>query len=127
MPPAYRCPSAPANSSFTSFAVITGSGTLFEGDHPTPMDDIPDGLSNTLLVVEAAGSNILWMEPRDLAFDRMTLVINAPGGHDISSLHGGAIVAYADGSARPVSDATAPKFLRSLITRNGGDGITVEY
>ncbi|HEV3006332.1 MAG TPA: hypothetical protein VGX78_17815 [Pirellulales bacterium] len=111
---------AALDSPITSYAVITGAGTMFEGDQPTSVRDVPDGFSNTLLVVEAAQSNIHWMEPRDLDFERMTLVVNASGGQDIASRHEGiATGAWVDGSWYQLNETTPAKLLRALITRNG--------
>jgi prepilin-type processing-associated H-X9-DG protein len=129
MPPMYRCPSnVPTAATNTDYAVIYGNGALFDINQPCPLASVRDGLSNTLMVVEASASNIHWMEPRDLDFSKMQCVINGPGGNEISSHHpGGAIVGFADGSARTISSSVSPAVLRALITRNGGEPMQTGY
>jgi len=104
MPRVYRCPSDTTGSPYqTSYAVIVGpkaqpgrSTTLFAGDQPAKYLDATDGLSNTLMVVEAAGAGIHWMEPRDLELEDMDFKINTGSGRGIQSNHdSGAQVAFA--------------------------------
>jgi hypothetical protein len=51
----------------TRYQVFVGPGTAFEGNRLT-WDDFPDGLANTLLVVEA-GEPVPWSKPADLVYD----------------------------------------------------------
>jgi len=126
MPIIYACPSdaTEPGSTTTAYAVINGPDAIFDGDKPCPFSAIRDGLSNTLLVVEASGAKIHWMEPRDLDFSKMQFVINGPGGNEIASHHPSTTnVAFADGSARALALGLPPTFLRGMITRNGGEPI----
>ncbi|HVC94394.1 MAG TPA: DUF1559 domain-containing protein [Pirellulales bacterium] len=124
MPDVFRCPSDPAGpgSTTTDYAVVNGAGALFDGDKPCPLGAIRDGMSNTLLVVEASGAGIHWMEPRDLDFAQMQCVIDGPGGIEIAGHHpGGAVVGFADGSARSLQSSVPPTVVRGLITRAGDE------
>jgi prepilin-type processing-associated H-X9-DG protein len=130
MPSVYACPSnaAAPGSTTTDYAVVEGPGSIFDGDKPCHLGTVRDGLSNTLLVVEASGANIPWMEPRDLDFARMQCVIGGAGGNEISSHHPGtATVGFADGSARTLTSGTSPAVVRSLMTRGGGEAIPANY
>jgi len=75
----YRCPKDPklddpVNGS--SYMVVTGQGTAFDGDHETTGSEVRDGMSNTLLLVEVRNPETHWMEPVDItlinAFVRFT-------------------------------------------------------
>ena len=105
----------------TSYVAITGPGTAFEGAKSHTFRDFKDGMSNTLLVVEVADSDIHWAEPRDLNIDAMNLTINADP-HGFSSHHkGGAQALFADGSARMLSNELPKETVRALLTINGGE------
>lgn len=76
-----------------------------------------------IIAVEIAGSNIVWTEPRDLEFDRMSFQINNPNKPSISSNHrGGANVVRRHGvGAAFVLENTSPEFIKSLLTMDGAD------
>jgi prepilin-type processing-associated H-X9-DG protein len=92
-------------------------------------EEITDGISNTILLVEVHNSGIHWMEPRDLDASQMAMAINAnparkgviPG---ISSGHPGvAQAAMADGSVRALPDDTPPATVRAMLTIAGGETV----
>lgn len=129
----YSCPNRPTSFDsvgrfLTSYVVPTGEETIFNSKQGTPFSAIKDGTSNTLLVVEACGTEIIWTSPQDGALNSYELSVNGPGprkgqcGSLISSWHvGGAQVLLADGSARFLSDAIDHKVLRSLLTKDAND------
>lgn len=129
----YSCPNRPTSFDsvgrfLTSYVVPTGEETVFSSQQGTPYSAIKDGTSNTLLVVEACGNEIIWTNPQDVEVSSYELSVNGPGaikgqsGSLISSWHvGGAQVVLADGSARFLSDAIDPKVLRSLLTKDAND------
>jgi hypothetical protein len=86
------------------------------------INEIVDGTSNTLMVVEACQLNVPWMEPRDLKESEVTQIGTADG---VSSKHvGGAQAALADGSVRFVSSKTDSRTVKSLITIDGGETLS---
>lgn len=129
----YACPGRPDQFDlngrfFTSYVVPTGDGTIFNSKQGTPLTAITDGASNTLLVMEACGTEIIWTEPRDVDSMSSQLSVNGPGSRNglsdsiISSWHhGGAQVGLADGSVRFVSQSIDPTILKSLLTRDAHD------
>jgi prepilin-type processing-associated H-X9-DG protein len=122
MPQVYNCPSDPNQGQFTDYVVVTGPETIFDGDKGTKFSGITDGLSNTIMVVEATGANIGWTEPRDLDFGQMSLAIGSQPGNCVHSLHtGGANVLMADGSVRFLKTDLDPQMLRGLLTKSGGE------
>src|SRR5262245_28247263 len=53
----------------TFYRVFVGKGTAFEGREGLSLkDDFPDGLSNTLLIVEAAEA-VPWTKPDELPYE----------------------------------------------------------
>jgi prepilin-type processing-associated H-X9-DG protein len=109
-------------STMTSYVAVVGADTAWPGHGASSFQDIKDGTSNTLLVVEVANSGIHWMEPRDLHVLQMTPTINAKSGQGMSSRHtGGAHGVFADGSVRFISDTLTADALRALITAHAGD------
>ncbi len=83
----------------TNYFVVYGDETMFGPNRWTKFADVPDGLSNTIMVVECDGMNVQWSEPVDIPFDQMEFKINPPSGVGVSSDHaGGAQVLLGDGS-----------------------------
>lgn len=124
----YSCPSQPREDSenTTSYVAVVGSDTVFPGDQSTTFEDITDGTSNTLLVVEISNSGIHWMEPRDLNVEEMPAVINPGEGRSrgISSMHPeGAQVLWADGAIHLLPNSLPTKTLRAKLTIAGGETI----
>jgi hypothetical protein len=113
----------------TRYQVLVGPGTAFERDGLT-WDDFPDGLSNTLLMVEA-GAPVPWAKPADLTYDpaRPLPPLGGAFGKPVHFLcyelwrNPGFIAGFADGSARFIRSDTAEKTIRGLITRNGGEKV----
>ena len=123
MPSVYRCPSQEmSNSSVTSYVVLVGPRTAFPGSQSKSPADLADGARSTLLVVEVAGSDINWLEPRDLPAGGLNFTINAPRGEEISSDHpDGAMVLTADGQAHFLPDWIEQEKLKGLSTIAGGE------
>jgi prepilin-type processing-associated H-X9-DG protein len=130
MPRGYACPDVgPAGGSETSYAMIVGPHTISDGPTARTFAAIKDGMSNTIMVVEATDAHINWMEPRDLDAKKMRFQIGGDGNpnarkNDISSPHAnGANVAFCDGSVRFLSGFTDPKQLEAMTTIDGGEAI----
>ena len=120
----YTCPSGPDGMvPYTSYMVIVGSGTIFEDENGMAIENITDGISNTILVVEVEGQQVPWMEPTDLSLDQMQMAINGGSTESGSNHPGGVMAALADGSVRFIADTIDPNMLRNLITRNDGQAI----
>lgn len=133
--PLYACPGRPSSYSeqgyfLTSYVAPTGSETMFHSESGTTMSDFQDGSSNTLMLMEACGSSIVWSEPRDIDTETSPIGINLSGtqfGQSdglMSSWHlGGSQAALADGSVKFFSASTDPAIIKALLTRNGGEAI----
>ena len=112
---------------FTNYVVVQGEETPFQpGGKGIHLREIRDGLSNTIVVVSLADSDIHWSEPRDLNFSTLPMQINSSETGGISSkLPNGAHVGFADGSVHFLPDATDSTTLRSFLTRDGGEAVSL--
>lgn len=127
MPEVFNCPSSHRGDagSETCYAMIVGPGTISDGPTAHSFGDIADGSSNTIMVVEVAGSGINWMEPRDLDAQKISYQINNPAETEgIKSKHpGGANVAICDGSIRFLNDQVDKEVVKQMTTIAGGEQI----
>ena len=132
MPDVYRCPSDTLSAaSETSYAMIVGPGTVSDGTKATAIREITDGTSNTILVVEAAGSGINWLDPRDLDADQISFLVNDQIDGGIASDHPeGANVLFCDGSVIFVDGSIDPGDVRAMSSISGGEVVDrdrIEY
>jgi len=124
MPNLFHCASDPSTGPYTNYLAIVGDGTVLDGAVGRNMASITDGTSNTLLIVEASGSGVNWMEPRDMD---LNMFINQYGTPAMgkSSHPGGGNVAFADGSVRFLSGSSTPQVRQGLATRGGGENVSL--
>jgi hypothetical protein len=117
----------------THCQVFTGKGTAFE--HPgLTFSDFPDGLGNTLFVVQAS-ETVPWSKPVDLIYDPAAPLPNFGTGqrkpiHFLCRVVGsrpGFTACFADGSGRFIRASTDEKLIRALITRNGGEKMDASW
>jgi hypothetical protein len=107
-------PSAPQSlTGQTDYLFVTGKSAMFEPGKAVAFVDVLDGLSNTIMVVETAGSGIRWAEPRDLG-------IGGPTSLPAGSHPGGNLVLFGDGSVQFLK-SPSPADVHALVTRDGGE------
>ena len=137
-PYVYGCPSDPARlgSTTTDYAAVVGPRAAWAGSEPRNLDDFRHA-DSTILVAEAAGSGIHWMEPRDLSFDDARTGVHSPGPAKIASHHfirhgyfyhdePGANVAMADGRIDFLPERTPKAALEALLTFDGQQPIDLD-
>ncbi len=126
MPSIFRSPSESESSSCTNIVAITGPGTAFPGSSSSKLTDFIDGDSNTILLTEITGSDVPWLQPRDIDTRENPLAINDPETLSISSVHWRRpYVVFADHiRAYAVQDDIPPDALRALTTIAGREPIT---
>jgi hypothetical protein len=125
MPSQYRVASdAKSRGTLTSYVVLVGPKTAFPVGKPVQLRDITDGLDKTILVAEAEGFDIHWMEPRDWdvsAFPVRTSDATQPGFS--SHNRRGPCVALADASIIFLNRSAPPEQLLFMSTIAGGEEI----
>jgi hypothetical protein len=101
----------------TCIKTMTGKGAVFEGKYGRRIQDITDGVSITILLVETL-EPVLWSKPEDVAY--------APD-QPLPRLGGlfrdGFRAAFADGHTSFLPNDLPETTLRGMITRNGGERI----
>jgi prepilin-type processing-associated H-X9-DG protein len=119
MPPVYSCPERVGSEpGTTNYRVFTGPGALFEKGKGTAIADLTDGLSNTLLAVEAKEA-VPWTKPdAELTFDPAAVASLSGAG---SPHAGGFNVVFTDGSVRFIPNSINAKLFRNLVTFHGGE------
>ncbi|WP_153559061.1 DUF1559 domain-containing protein [Roseimaritima sediminicola] len=116
--PAYTCPSSTAGESTTTYVAVVDPSAVFQGDQTTQFQDITDGMSNTLMVVEVSGANAVpWMSPQDI--DLNTYLSLTAGG--MSNHPGGGNTLFADASVQFIASTIDPQLQRSMVTKDGSD------
>jgi beta-lactamase regulating signal transducer with metallopeptidase domain len=112
MPEEFSSPFDNVNSKNSGYYVLVGPGTVFDGPKGIAIQDINDGTSNTLMIVEAK-RDIPWTKPEDIPFDPKKPLPQL-GGFVLGQFTG----ALADGSVRSYSIKKVKDVLRLLIIRD---------
>ena len=118
MPALFACPSHPDfEPGHTGYRIVEGPGASFPGPEGIALNEIRDGSSMTIAVVESR-ETAGWTQPGGMPFD---------AGPDaklpaFGSYHpGGYNVLMFDGSVRFLKDTIDPQVLRNLLTPAGGE------
>jgi hypothetical protein len=115
MPSVYAAGEAAKNT--THYQAIVGKDTAFEPGKKVRFQDIRDGTSNTLGIVEAA-QPVPWTKPEDVPY------VAGQALPQLGGLFGGDFnTCLLDGSVRLFPKKIPEDMLRSLITRNGGEPV----
>lgn len=137
----FHCPSSNNTKNLNSrsdYIAVTGPGTIWPGNQGTRLEDITDGPSNTILLVELANSDIRWIEPRDITIER---VLEKSSGENATvptsnhftnssyffkSLPVAGHIAMANGSIRQLQRHPSTKDLAAMLSINGGESISID-
>ena len=119
MPSFFRCPSEKIsedspNRWHTNYFVVVGNDTLFPGPKSISFKDLGRPTASTVMLVEATGQGIHWMEPRDLNYDTMSFEINDPIRPSLSAKHRFPNLAMAD-VTRIYSGNLSPEQFRKMV------------
>ncbi|MBL8796827.1 MAG: protein kinase, partial [Planctomycetia bacterium] len=114
LPAVYRDPFTTGDpDGKTYYRVLVGPGTAWKRETGTKLSEFWDGLSNTILVVEAA-EPVIWSKPDELTYDPQGLL---PAFR--VSKRGEFRALFADGSVQRLPAWNNDQTLRAYITANG--------
>ena len=110
----------------TCFFVVTGKETAFPLCGSVSLQEIQDGLENTVLVIEVSGSQFPWIQPIDIHFTELKSLYD--GKHELSlgSHSRGTGLLFADMSRYFLVQLPSFDVFQSLFTRAGGEPWTRE-
>jgi hypothetical protein len=81
IPEVYQCPSHPkpagASATHCQYFAVVDPTSGWPGATGRPIRQFADGTSQTIMVVEASGMGINWMEPRDLSMKEAVQLMTA--------------------------------------------------
>ena len=117
IPEVFKHPDADPESLNTNYFAVVGDGLIFDGTKGTCLEEIADGSSRTILLVEGT-QKTHWAKPEDIPFNskRIKRLI---GGLNA----GGTNVVFADCSVRFISDKVDATTLIQMLTRSMGDRV----
>ena len=119
LPKVYLSPSALelAKEGKTRYVAPTGKKSIFESPQGTPIVNVLDGTSNTVLVLETIPAKaVVWTKPDDWDFDA-----NDPGKGIVDEQHDGWLSLFADGSVRLLPKKLDKQNFRRLLQMNDGE------
>jgi hypothetical protein len=115
MPKIFECEGV-EKPGHTSLHVFTGEGTPLGGEEPTRFGNITDGMSNTIMVVEAGPDKAdIWTKPSGIEFNS-----KAPKAA-LGKLAETFRILFFDGSAREISSEIDDATLNRLIQHADGE------
>jgi prepilin-type processing-associated H-X9-DG protein len=115
--PTFIDPSNPNQGNQSNYTFVTGKGALFDPGTQVKFQDVTDGLSNTLAVIEWKGNGGSWAAPDGIDVAQLANGLppgNHPGGNNILMM---------DGAVRFMSQNVDPNVLKALGTRAGGEAV----
>ena len=119
MPAIYKNPSSMAPAGVTTYLAVCGKGLMFEGEQGRKFADVRDGLSNTIMVVEANDDRAVpWTKPDDWETDIQQPLAGVGHAHP-----GGFQSLFADGSIRFIAKDIDPTMFYKILTIAGGEVI----
>jgi hypothetical protein len=115
MPDVYRSKDDPEDGK-TRFVALVGENGIFTGKPKgTTAKEVPDGVSNTIIVVEAnPDRRVPWTKPEDISFDpqRPLAGLGEACRHKF-------LVLTADGAVHTMSKDVSPETFRAMQTASG--------
>jgi hypothetical protein len=125
MPAIYRSPGSKASPAMTDYLTVRfGPNTVFPGNKDgVSIQEITDGTSNTILVVEASDQKaVVWTKPDDFEYNE-----SDPLAGLVDRSSAGFLAAFCDGSVRLIPASVDKETLSRLILRNDGKPVPAAF
>lgn len=124
----------------THYLAVVDEDAVFRPGRGVTLGEVPDGLHETIVLIEAVGRGIRWHEPRDLTMEEAIDLLTGEADEDYEWIEAGFFVstryrgdgvfprnvAFADGRARAIGHIPTRELARALLTRAGGEEIPEE-
>jgi hypothetical protein len=111
-----------ADRTRTNYLVPVGDDTIFKGDTSTKLADVKDGVSKTIMLLEAdADRAVPWTKPDDYQIDPDSVSAGLGGLRA-----GGFLAAFADGSVRFVASGIDAEVLKRLFKKSDGQPVDIQ-
>lgn len=120
VPPVFQSPLTPPGND-VSYVAVTDPGFVFNGTDGCRLIQVTDGLSNTIMAIDAGRSGVALAEPRDLTWPEF---LQRFRNRDVGNSPGGISALFADGSVSFIPYSTDPHTLHAYFTKAGGEPIT---
>jgi prepilin-type processing-associated H-X9-DG protein len=142
MPDVFRCPGDSRDGSsasvHTSYFAVVGPETAWPTDATRRISRFKDGTRNTIMLVEASGQGVHWMEPRDMDSDAAIKLLTSSRRTGHAHVSDGFLstsyeetsfrnVTFADGHCRYLGPLRNAAIARSLFTVSGGETIPENF
>ena len=123
----------------TQYFAVVDERTVWRPGEAVRLEEITDGLANTIALIEVAGRGVRWYEPRDLTFDEaVDLLVGVederqewlrPESFWTSTRVPGdglfpRLVAFMDGHVEVIGFVPDRETAAALLTRSGGEDLT---
>jgi hypothetical protein len=129
--PLFQCSSDVQTAGKTSFFAVVGPEAAWAADRGRKLDEFSDGPDQTLLLIEAAGRGVNWMEPKDLSYEEALALLTSDNVNNAAAVHAreGVLhytefsrnVAFADGTVGSLPMGCPDEFAKGLLTIDGGE------
>ena len=126
MPSVFVCPSDSSTLSqcTTTYVAVVGPSTMWPLQGERRLQDIVDGLPETLLLIESTASRTHWMAPNDIRFNDIISTKSSAGTPLFSGNHKrDAVCVFADGHGSFLDAALSADTVKAMLTVNGGEKI----
>ncbi len=122
MPAIFACPDEAGKLTAegkSTYLTPRSKQSIFPGNLGVKLEEITDGTSNTIMIVDAGDqAAVVWTKPDDWEINDADPVKGLFGHHS-----DGTNVCFADGGVRFLKASVNPMVLLSLLTKNGGEVI----
>ncbi|QDU95337.1 DUF1559 family PulG-like putative transporter [Lignipirellula cremea] len=116
-PAEFHCPSDPSDKKISRYQVVVGPGTGWKANEGLRIEEITDGTSLSIAVIEAdTGRN--WLDPTPLALEDLLLSFDRREPHP-----GGGNVVMFDASVHFLHSDTGRDTLRRMLLINDGERV----
>jgi hypothetical protein len=111
---------AHSDAAVTNYVAVIDPDGIFRGGEATTFEDITDGPSLTILLVEVASRSVPWAAPIDITTEQFVAAVADQQDHNH---HAGTMVVFGDGSTRLLASDTSPQLLEAMTTNSVGDDV----